>query len=436
MAWSMRGQLAWVNGVLCYWSDGCCEWVPIEIVSGIAPPSAIQKPDTGWTIDKWIEENRPPVPPILPIAPPPPELHITAESILCAKISGIFSALKDLLTDLREVLILLPAAGAVSVEAIASAIAATFLSAGAGLVLVLAVGIAAAVVGIGAAVLADEINEYLTDWETYLPLWVCWSVGAGIYDAGTTVTTNDFEMTLNTLFGSVEGTPTASNNLMKLLRAVPLTLWDMEAQQAASSTPCACDDYKPYNYSPPLPMGSFQFTLQRFYKAASATGGIVNPTAGEALEGIDTPAGEDGTLYGDYPQTELVAQDSGYWWHEFGVILEMSEQVDLSELRMTAIYPQGEPTSGRSIGAHVYAYDEVAGEWELWGTVADTTSPYTTEWVISAAKNDIKYVSIAFYVQSNDSAAAKTARLASIRLSGTFSAGSFVQLELGDIATP
>lgn len=249
MSWSLRGQLAWVNGQLCYWSEGCCDWQPVQILSGLAA-TGLQKPQTGWTIEGWVDAGKPPVEPIVPVQLPPPDGHISRDAIICAKVSGIFAALHELLVDLREALQNLVPAGTVTLDALVLALTAAGLTAGTAVLLVVAFGIFEVIASVSASTLIDEIDVFLDDWETYLPGWVCHAVDLGVHDEGTTVTMNDIQMVLLTFYGSTEA-PAVTNHWQQIINKVPTILWADEAQELATKTPCACEDYLPSSYTPP-----------------------------------------------------------------------------------------------------------------------------------------------------------------------------------------
>lgn len=408
------------NGLLQVQYFPCCDWVTIGNIASIAAAGNPTPPTVGGESGSPDWEGFG-----VPISPPTQAGLHNSRTMQCVKATAIKYELRTFMQNLVNYI----DETNDTIEVVIAGL--TIFLAQIGLPELIPLGMLADILSdFGVDTIIEEFQEFLDDtelWEDF----VCQL--AEDLSGADEVTGKDISAFY--LYMTSETIDLAESVLMLVSR---LSLVDFQAKVAYSvaHVGCECSSFLPYGFEPSLGSGEFRFTLDRLFKAYNASGNAVNPTAGENFAGIDTPSGEDGTIINGYPATELLGQDSGYWWHGFGAILELSEEADLTEIRITITLPNGEPTPPQQIAFAAYTFNVTSQQWEGWGGQTDTSSPYQTEYVISAAVNDVSHVAIQLLIQSSDSGTARTARSVSIRMTGTYPGDTFVQLELGEVHVP
>lgn len=416
------------DGVL-YAKDDCCTWQAIGNISALAgaTSTAPQTFGAAATIANGVANLVKQLPMLTPIPHPTTEFN-NDWTRKCLKATALKYILQTLFVDMRDSAAEIPATGwAVFMASISAVLSVTPLKA-----LTPVANAASWVTKWGADFLVGEIDDLLADgemWDNFVCDFANDMTGAETFTGQDISNFYAKAVTYTALF--------AEWGLDLIDNLVP-TEFQARVNENISAVTCECSDYLPNGYTPALPSGSFQFTPDRLFKGASATGAILHPASGSAFADIDTLAGSDGVLSGLYPQTELVADSSGAWWHEWSLLLKMSEEATITNVKLSVVYPAGEPPSGQNVGAKVNVYQDDLAQWATLDTVSGSTSPYPTEFAFAPGGADhITYISLGFFVQSPNSGAQKTARAVSIRISGTYGGGdSFSELEIGEVHTP
>lgn len=430
-------KIEWRNGVLWY-RDGCCDWYRTETTSGpevspfVGPVSAA---DLG--LGPWIDAGKPPLPTIPPIDHNNPGYN-TGDVLACAKATAIVSEVYNTLNVLEGALDLFDV-GTPTVAAIAGFFISGFATGGAtwgaGAALTVAAALYAAVSEYSIDAVRDDMDSILAD-EVTKNSFLCALVPQ--LEGDTELEDEELSTALNFIFDDFGQPPLATTTGVKdIMEAIPMFHWKDGISALIPDADCECEQYLPYNYIPPLPAGSFQFTLDRLYRAFNAAGAHDNPAAGEAFAGVDDPAGTQGSLVNGYPQTTLVADDSGSWWHGFGALLELSESATINAIYVTVVRPSGD-TDVISTGVVISVFRSSTSQWEVAAAIGDNSAPFLTEFIQTGLNlTDVTHIAAAHSVQSPNTGPAATAKAVSIRLSGSYAGGTpFAALELGEIFTP
>lgn len=248
LMFSLRNQLAWVNGVLCYWSEGCCDWVKIEAAEGQVPTiplGAETRDPTSTTIEQWDAAGQPGLQAIAVGAHSIAE-YITDDSIKCAKATALTYKLKAGLSNLWSAFLGASAGGGILTGALTGAIVAAF-SWPIALAVLLAVAVVAAVGVVGFESVSSRLEEFADDEDTWLAM-ICDMVSE--MSAGTTITATDINVLLYWFRDKWE--IGVDDWEYKVVKAFPVSFFHIEAAADVVDQECDCDQYLPSGYIPPV----------------------------------------------------------------------------------------------------------------------------------------------------------------------------------------
>lgn len=283
MSWSLRGQQAWVNGTLCYWSEGCCDWVPVEVISGIAPTGSISPP-SGMTYEEWEAAGFPPTADIENLGNVDQGLLATDDAAKCAKATAIVEQIwhtmdvwVGVVNDFPEDMMTVSGfAGLLTAFFPVVSIPLTII--GAIFAYLLGTPAADIVARLEAAIAKeDEKQELICD----LVPRMATPIKLNIVHLNK-MSDNDIKIAFERFNDIVQ----PHSDVMKLLKFFPVTEWKEITAQRSETESCGCADFLPYQYTPPSQVGSIQFETLIYTGALG-----VNPLsylAGQPFELLQT----------------------------------------------------------------------------------------------------------------------------------------------------
>lgn len=438
MGWSLRGQLKWVNGKLCYWSEGCCDWVEIEddgqTPIPITPAGLSAIADGSLGLTAWEQQGSPNLSSGQTPIPSSIVQYNTSDVNKCLKASAFVGEIRELLDAIRDG-ISESAESFVSRAAVVTGIV-NYLGiqpfAG---ILTWVSSIVGYFVGKSKADTVGQLNDALADLEAWNDV-ICALTPKmqPTFTFGLITGNNATDADYNALVDTIVEIINPGAHVMQILNTYPLSSIKERVRERLETQECECGQYLPADYEPPLADGEFRFTLDHLFKAANASGGLIKPQVGQPFSDVDSLSGEDGVLSNGYPMTEMVADDSGYFWCEFGALFELSEIATITSVKVSATYPNGNPTHG--MGMYVSYFRTTDNTWQTYDSQSDVEVPFQTEWVFTNNIASISHLALRMYVQSQSTGGQqpKHARILSIRISGSYGGGeTFTELELNEV---
>lgn len=396
MTWSLRGQLAYVDGKLCYWNDGCCEWTPIPIVSGITP-IAITKPSTEISLQEWEDLGEPPG--IVPGVPAPPMSNSAytgqVSSIRCAKATALIATLKDTLNPINEVCITLGGVSAWSVAEIAQALIAAGLSGGWSVAAGIALAIAAVVVETSLATMAAESTQWLADEDLWVDL-ICTLTGA--LTEGETITDLDVKQLIYYFTQAIGGTPGNRPWIIKLLYTLPIFYWKELTQPDVADTDCGCETYLPRGYTPPASQEAVYNFMQVSRIDGAGTNNVYNLPGGATLQDV-LALQAIGNWDGSEADSVYAGQISSQYYSGFGIIFEFPVPSKIDDVHFDMTWDGASQASGgtRSRG---YAYCPADQTWHVLGNAgAANTGNNVIRPAVIAFAQDVSDLFSHIYIQ-------------------------------------
>lgn len=404
---------------------GCCEWETIGAVAGYVPPVVTSPDVASQSLSEWLE-NGGTLPPIT-FEPKPPSDHTTDDSIRCAKATAMQDGYFLLLGKINEVLRDLPFAQATLPQAVAS-VGAILLSMPYIAILGAAGAIIAAIADVGSQDLIDEIDS-LSANTNLRSLLICETVP--LMDNGTIITEND----VRDFIGTAENVLATSSALNTIFKAFSVSYVRDYMQQFVPNTPCGCEQYLPYSYTPPQLPG-FRIEFDKLGRATDDLGNLKSP-AGLPFEGFVTSP-QHGSLVNGLPRTTYATTTAGWYETWFAAMFKATDAFTLNEVAVTVAY---EPSEVGSILLYCYAYDNVTGLWELLGDngkiLDDNTSPIAISGMKAGASPDTTHILLIARARAvQTGGVVKYARMTDILFKGSYGGFGFVDLPVGVTFTP
>lgn len=431
MGWSLRGQLQYVNGVLCYWSDGCCEWVPIPGDSGeVVPPitGIVSQASGTMTLDEWVAAGKPSVNGLKPGNHQNPS-YTNTDSVKCAKASALVEVMKDSTGNIF--LAMTAAAGGVGAGA---AILAGTIATGLSIPAVIALSIAFVILTVAAGLGYGTIIDGLTALHSNTAAWddmVCNMTPE--MDTGTTITGTD----IATMFYWLRDSHgiTLDDFEYKILHSLPMSYWIEKVQPLVIDQECLCDQYLPYGYEPPLDLGSFRLEFEGF---ATIPAGSISPVFTNGVPTVDmsSPVGAGS---GQEPETKFHETVSGMYYNKFAAVYAPSSgTLTLGNMKATVEWLTAEPSVG--LVWRVQAYRTDTNVWfEAATNNAEDTPPIATAINIGLNNPTIPIARFVVYGRTRNSAsdgAPRHARFGDLRFDGNWNGQGFIDLKPETTFTP
>lgn len=434
MGWSLRGQLKYVNGILCYWSDGCCDWVPVD--SEGTPPPAVTSPTLGAIAEglvgltEWTNSGKPPLSGNSQPIPPVSDFYNTDDSLACVKATSIVLAIRQLLTDTSEGVL----ESAFWSTAVLGAIGGYLTFAGKSLAELwdLMTILWGASVGATATDRQNSIAEALDDFEGVWEDVICAAVDKMepmVIFGGlkmNRITENDYLEVVTLIKSIVE----PDGYVNKILDTYPLSSILAKARERLATTECGCEQYLPYGYDVPTPEGSLEYNFVQF--AEGSTWGV-NPTwlglpyAG-AFDGGSTGLLVSGRPKGIQNYTTPPAFESAFSAH-----YHLSSPAEIRQLKVAWSFPAGEA----AVRLHIMCLPTGSEVWEYFdGAYSDEAAPFATTLTSNHAGIEITDFIVIVNTYYPHDGPQKPAHLTSILMSGEFLGNTFSELGIGEVYTP
>lgn len=370
MSWNLRGQLAWVDGKLCYWNDGCCEWKPVDILSGSSPfASPISAGELG--LSGWTAAGKPPLPTIPAIDHNNPD-YITGDSQACAKATAIVNQVYSVLDGLEDVVDLFD----VGAPAVAEVTGVLALLIGTGTILPATLLVIAGVVYTAVSEFTvdgvrDDLDNILADAATK-DAFICALVPQ--LEQDTELEAGELATALDFMFDDFGAPPLATTTAIKsIMNAFPMAYWQNKIAEAIPDTECACEDFLPFGYVPPANQAAVYNYLQNSYiNGAGSTNvhAVLTGSAGNTLQDV-LQLQQIGSWDGDEVVSAYAGLFSGQYYTGFGVLFQLPTPCEIDALRFDMTWLGGSQASGGS-RSRLYGYDPDLAEWTLLATNAST----------------------------------------------------------------
>lgn len=426
MSWTLRGQLAWVNGKLSYWSEGCCDWVEVPTEAGSNPyVGSTSAADLG--LDAWVGAGKPPVAPLeIPHDNP---FYTTHESLKCAKATAIVNEFWNVISGFRQLAEELPE-GALSLSGfVGFFVAFPPLS-------VLAAGVASGLATFGVwskAATADWITrlshvEGLLEEKNAL---ICdlvprmaTPVQIGLLIANQ-LTPDDISIALDRFDAMIDDHP----SVRELLGVFSVKGWQEVVVPKIANTDCACEEFLPYGYAPPVVAGAINF--ERFMGIGGTLPAPTYPS-GQPFDQFDnlpklgSPVGATGF------KTQFRGLNSTTYHQAFAILLHSEEEITLQSVKMT-VDAVNSPGTGQ-LKFNVRVYD--ANGWQAAGggqQIVNNTNDQTLEIVNLNNVGNYIYISLEGLVVS---ASTHYEQVADILFTGQVGGVGFLERGIGQALVP
>lgn len=433
MGWTLRGQIAYVDGKLCYWSDGCCDWVPVPSESGSSetpPPSAqVQAAITAGLLGfgDWEEAGEPTLPEV-PSAPHNNPSYTTMDSIRCAKATALVEVLKKFLIALEGSFAAISAGTGITIaffiQQLGAALVTGGLSLGATALLALGMLLFSLFGTVSVSVMAAQVLEWLADDSMWDDL-VCTLSGAVL--PSDKIEDEDIKQLLYYYFAAA-GTGT-EDWAKAVLYSVPMQFFKQSAQLVFSDTECGCEDYLPHSYEPPQVAG-FKLSQMRLFGGGSVLD--LSPNINNQIfEYIDTLGPYVGQFLSNASlKTSYAGISAGQQITKGNYIIEAVDgNFDIGSLKVD-FEVSGTNKNG---GVAAFAFNTVTQKWQtITGVVWNVNNPGQVDLVLTSGTTitNVSHIAIETKLNGVTSGPVVYLTIKNVRVTGTVAGVPFVDLPL------
>lgn len=417
--------IRWQAGKLQVQYFPCCDWVNVDGLSGVVQESGGSNPLTE-ALSGLINDPNKMLPKVgVPVLPPLG--HNTSDAIRCSKATAMQDGWFDVMNDIRDLLLLVNLSNITSAE-ILLLMAGSLLSGGWAVAAILATAIAAYVNQTNIEDLQDEIQADYND--TAMREAIICTLTTSLSE-GTEITAADL-----TVFESVWATESnPSSALRQIMIALPGGFLRDRMQELVSSTPCACDQYKPYGYiNPGVSGGVINFAQMAHYSVTGSGNTYVIPGGADLAHLQNLPkigtwqGGASGTFASAYAGQEGSPARS---FGAAGVLYRCQETITLNNLRVVPVWGN----TNYNIRTRLHYFSLSTNTWSA-GTLAtvgnNALNPAYVEWnSIAYANVDYIYLQIGAFI--SNSVTPVPTWSAHVLFSGEVNAIPFIDLKAGEL---